>query len=302
MKDLHEDDRARRAVLGVVAALTVLALPPSTFVAALVFTAFFLGLAASVAGDPHSDERTERIIADLCERAGLPVPELRRAPTKDVFASARGIRPKRRRLVLSDGAMALPDDELRAVVAHELGHYAAWDILDAVVWLPAVLAMFHVSGIAASYVYDAAANVFDAPLPENLGAGTYVLPGFLLVLGALATNRWSEERADRYAVELTKDPSALRSVLSSLPAKERWPEALSAHPRMGRRLSRIPDGTARASTPDPAEGEGTDEHSARSAAAAKDERAAEAAKEEAAPDTAATPGAPPEAKAAAAPE
>lgn len=123
-----------------------------------------------------------------------------------------------RRVEITDTLLAdHTDDEVEAVLAHELAHVAHHDV----VLTQVVTAL---QGAAVLFLADA--------VLAGAGAATgvlasYRLPAAFLVAGAaylllrpfaLAVSRLQERRADRYSLALTANPSALTSVVRRMAA------------------------------------------------------------------------------------
>ena len=97
-----------------------------------------LGIATVLAGEtvslsPAETERLARLLGEVAERAGIDTSRLivlvQADPGINASAGAAHL------LFVTKGALALPDDELEGVLAHELGHHRGLHpVLTAVVW------------------------------------------------------------------------------------------------------------------------------------------------------------------------
>jgi STE24 endopeptidase len=167
--------------------------------------------------EPLADEELARDLRSLSERAGVPVRTTlvadasRRTTKHNAYVSGLG---PTRRLVLYDTLLRdSPVPELRGVVAHELGHRRFGHVA-----LGTVLAML---GAAAAVFALWVAFTWNG-LVEAAGADgpgdPRIVPLVLLVLwvlqiGSLPFETWLSRRwervADRFAVELTRDPETM---------------------------------------------------------------------------------------------
>ena len=153
-----------------------------------------------------------------------------------------------RRVLLSDALLAdYSDDEIEVVLAHELAHHLNYDIWKTVVYETVVV-------VAAAAVGHLAMGWFGAALgmagPHDVGRlPLLVLVGaaVVMVLAPVSNvmSRRHERRADKYALELTKNPAALVSSLRRFGeqtlAEERPSRLVEwlfyTHPPMAERMS-----------------------------------------------------------------
>jgi STE24 endopeptidase len=127
-----------------------------------------------------------------------------------------------RRILLSDTLLAeYSDDEIEAVLAHELGHHVHGDMWKAVVYESAFIVIGLYAADRALHWFGPAAGLAGpadvAGLPLLLLA--FGLVSVLLLPVANALSRKHERHADRFALHLTRRPSALASALRRLSAQ-----------------------------------------------------------------------------------
>lgn len=189
-------------------------------------------------------------LAALADRAGvavLGVFEWRLSDrTRKANAALAGV-GRTRRILLSDTLLAEHgDDEIEVILAHELAHHVHGDI-----WKGIALEtlLFTLGFFLADRVLAAAGGRFGllgkddpAVLPLLLLAGGAV--SLLLMPMANAISRAHERRADRYALEMTRNAPAFVVAMKRLGAQNlaeerpaRWVEVLfHSHPSMAARI------------------------------------------------------------------
>lgn len=164
---------------------------------------------------PEQEPRLYRIVEDLADRAGLPMPEvgISDMPMPNAFATGRN--PKNAAVVATRQLMdLLTDDELEGVMAHELSHVKNRDIL----------VMSVASTMASLVAYVTRMAVWAAMFSNNDDNGgnfalaivadiTLPIAAMLIQLG-VSRNR--EYLADESGARLTGKPMALANALTRI--------------------------------------------------------------------------------------
>jgi STE24 endopeptidase len=262
-------DRAKAAVLGgglgLAGVLVIYALLRVTawwwLVAAIVFFVVGIALTALVPVvvlplfyrvTRLADPALERRLLALAERAGVAavgvwvVDQSRKSRTANAAVIGLG---RTRRIILFDTlASGFREDEVEAVLAHELGHHVHGDLRRGLV----------VHGVLTLVTFAVARELLDAGVaPWGLAgpadpAGLPWLALVFMVLGAVQLplangfSRWIEGQADDFALSLTRDPAAFIGAmerLGRLNLAERRPHRLKellfySHPALDRRIAR----------------------------------------------------------------
>jgi STE24 endopeptidase len=192
-------------VAGPLAAVFVVLL---TFVAPVVLEPIFNKF------EPVSDEELVDDLRALSERAGVPIRDVlvadasRRTTKANAYVSGFGAT---RRVVVFDTLLERAQPaELRAVVAHELAHRRYRDVLALTGFL--VVAALGLVVLLWAILGDEARDPRSLPLVLLVLA--LVQPPLFAVLASVA-RRW-EYRADRFALEVTRDLGALESAFGEL--------------------------------------------------------------------------------------
>ena len=181
--------------------------------------------------DETSAPQFYRMIAELAQRAGLPMPRVYLINEDAPNAFATGRNPEHAAVAATTGILrVLSERELRGVMAHELAHVRHRDILISTI----SATMAGAIGMLANF-----AMIFggrdDEGRPANpiVGLLVMILAPIAASLIQMAISRAREFEADRGGAEISGDPRALASALEKihryaqgmpLEAAERHPE------------------------------------------------------------------------------
>jgi heat shock protein HtpX len=153
------------------------------------------------------------IVANLAQRAGLPMPRIAIIPDDTPNAFATGRNPEHAVVAVTEGIMRLLSrPELEAVIGHELGHVKHRDIL--IGSLAAVLAQ--------AIMFLSRMAFWISPRDEEgrsnplAGIAIMILGPLAAMLLQMAVSRSREYLADDYSAHLTGRPDLLASALERL--------------------------------------------------------------------------------------
>ena len=190
------------------------------------------------------------IVRELAEKAGMPMPKLYVSPDPQPNAFATGRSPRHAAVAVNQG-MLPPNfswDELRGVLAHELGHVANRDILVGSVAAALAVGITYLAQMlqfAALFGGFGRSDDDDHQNPIALLA-TIILAPLAAILLQMALSRGREYGADRYGARLVGDGEPLARALAKLEvASRRIPshvdpahaQAYIVNPLSGRRIT-----------------------------------------------------------------
>jgi heat shock protein HtpX len=180
--------------------------------------------------DASSAPQFYRMVEELAQRAGLPMPRVYLINEDAPNAFATGRNPQHAAVAATTGIMrVLSERELRGVMAHELAHVRHRDIL-----------ISTVSATMAGAISMLANFAMFFGGRDSEGRSTNPIVGLLVMLLAplaasliqMAISRAREFEADRGGAEISGDPQALASALQKIHAYARGIPMMAAerHP------------------------------------------------------------------------
>lgn len=175
----------------------------------------------------HIFRRVEPMTAALCRKMGIPLPKLWVLPEESPNAFATGRDPGHSSVALSAGLLeVMNDQELEAVIAHELGHILHRDIL--ISSIAATMAAA-ITGLARFGMFFGGRR--DEDDNAALDIGMIILAPIAAFLIQMAVSRTREYSADAAAAKYTGSPMGLVNALRKL---EGWSRQIpmSASPAM----------------------------------------------------------------------
>lgn len=167
--------------------------------------------------NPVEAAELHSMVEDLAERAGLPKPRIAVIEDDQPNAFATGRNPEHGVVAVTTGiTRLLSRRELRAVLAHELGHIKNRDIL---IQSVAAVVGTAISGVANVLQFGALFGGGSSDDEEGSGAGGLVLAIVAPIAAGLVQmgiSRSREYLADEAGVRISGDPEALASALLRL--------------------------------------------------------------------------------------
>lgn len=170
------------------------------------------------------NKRVYNLVENLCMAQGMKMPKVNVLDDDSLNAFASGINDRTYTVTLSRGIIEkLNDEELEAVIAHELSHIRNRDVRLLIVSIVFVGIFSMVAQVAMRTVYYSPRSNRD-----NKNNGTVIILLLAVLVAAIgyffsllmrfAISRKREYLADAGAAEMTKNPLALASALRKISA------------------------------------------------------------------------------------
>jgi heat shock protein HtpX len=160
----------------------------------------------------EEDPRLYEIVRDLTTRAGLPMPKLYVIPQEQPNAFATGRNANHSAVAVTAGIRKLlTEDELRGVLAHELGHVRNHDIL-----LVSVASAMGSAITWIAYMLLWVGGDDDSPLGAIAAIAMVLLAPLAAGIIQMAISRQREFSADATGAEICGNPESLASALLRL--------------------------------------------------------------------------------------
>jgi heat shock protein HtpX len=176
--------------------------------------------------DETSAPQFYRMIAELAQRAGVPMPRVYVIDEAAPNAFATGRNPEHAAVAATTGIMqVLSASELRAVMAHELTHVLHRDILISTISATMAGAISMLANFA---MFFGGRDGEGRPANPIVGLVVAMLAPIAASLIQLAISRAREFEADRGGAELSGDPRSLASALQKIHAYAQGTPMISA--------------------------------------------------------------------------
>jgi heat shock protein HtpX len=162
-----------------------------------------------------------RMVQRLSDRAGLPMPAVYVVPSPAANAFATGRDPEHAAVAVTEGIMRLlPDEELEAVIAHELSHVRNRDTLTQAVAATIGGAISFLGQMVSYSLWFGGQDDREGSNPLGLLLTVMLAPVAATVI-QLGISRTREFEADAGSARLTGNPRALARALQRLEANAR---------------------------------------------------------------------------------
>jgi heat shock protein HtpX len=166
--------------------------------------------------DKYQEAKLYQILESIIQRTNLPMPKLYVIDTPQSNAFATGRNPKNAAVAVTTGLMKiLNENELRAVLAHEIGHVKNRDILISSIAATIAGVISYVAFMARWAAIFGGRGGNDRNNIFELLALAIIAPLMAMII-QFAISRSREFLADETGAKITKDPHSLASALEKI--------------------------------------------------------------------------------------
>ena len=175
--------------------------------------------------DAATEPRFHRLVKDLAQRAGLPMPRVYLIDEDQPNAFATGRNPENAAVAATSGLLRiLTERELRGVMAHELTHVLHRDILISTISATVAGA---IGSLAHLGMFFGGRDGDGRPANPVVSLIVMLVAPFMAMLIQFAISRAREFEADRGGAEISGDPQALASALDKI---HRYAQGIALEP------------------------------------------------------------------------
>lgn len=182
-----------------------------------------VAMTGAVQIEKRDNPRLYRIVENLAITLGIPTPKVYiiNDPALNAFATGRD--PKHAIVAATTGLIdAMDDDELEAVMAHEMGHVQNYDIRVSMIAFGLVSAIGILSDIVLRMMFFGDRRESNVhPIVFVIGLIVIILAPLIAVIVQMAVSRQREYLADASGAMTTRHPEALARALEKLKAHSR---------------------------------------------------------------------------------
>ena len=182
-----------------------------------VATKLSLAMTGATEIEKRDNPRLYRIVENLAIATGMPTPKIYiiEDPAPNAFATGRD--PRHAIVAATTGLIDMMDDnELEAVMAHEMGHIGNYDIRLGMITFGLVSAIGFLSDIVLRMFFYGDSDEDRSPIAMIIGIIVIILAPIVAAMIQMAISRQREYLADATSAMTTRNPDAMVSALEKL--------------------------------------------------------------------------------------
>ncbi len=208
------------------------------YISASYYNSHKIAIASVKATKAYKDDYKQyhSLVEGLTIASGLPKPELYIMHSKQINAFASGRDPQHAVICVTEGALEkLDKNELEAVLAHELGHIASYDMryMTLVAVMVGMIAIISQIFLRSLWFGGGRGNDKSQVIFIIIGIALAILAPIVVYMVQMSISRKREFTADASAVKFTRYPGGLIKALKKIkedhaPAEKKVSKAISS--------------------------------------------------------------------------